>query len=65
MTENLTFSNENLRVFRRDGKIVAVEERNSHLTRYITKEAGNREDDEIFGTGMVANGAKINLAQTI
>lgn len=49
----LTFSQENFLAIRKDGQLIAVEEQNGHITRYVTTEATRADSIGIFGADKV------------
>jgi len=49
----LTFAQEIFLATRRDGKLVAIESQNGHITRYTTKEATKADTLEVFGLNKV------------
>lgn len=49
----LTFTQEIFLAIRRDGKLIAIEEQNGHITRYQTTVADRTASAEIFGTNKV------------
>ena len=49
----LSFSHESFLTIRRDGQLIAIEEQNGRITRYITTEATKADSLSIFGADKV------------